>query len=132
MKPCALNLHLSGYQGCKLSSVIYNGVSYSVLQTETLALPSGGTVLTTKIRQATVRLQFVERTGTEPRVERDRDAGEALAFILHGFDKQTGASFDVGVGDIDGKLLHLSVIVYGVGTKEFPPRVVTLTFLLEE
>lgn len=113
-------------------SVNYDGRRFSVLQTETIALPARATEIYSSISGTDVIFRFNRRDGDEVNVDVQHSAGGAITFSIHGFHNPLGSSFDAMVGDIAGKQLKLAAIAHGVGEQENPPRLVTFTFLLEE
>ncbi|MBY3228559.1 DUF6864 domain-containing function [Rhizobium laguerreae] len=115
-----------------MTSILVKKKRFRVLQTETIAMPEGSTELYVEVSQLTITLRFHSREAGELKVELDAESAPRIEIDIYGFHNSLGSSFDATLGDIDGKKLTMSAMAHGVGEKSDPPRVFTLTFLLEE
>lgn len=116
-----------------MAIIVYNGLRYSVAQSETFAVPQHGSQVITYFQGIEFTFEFnpvdTPGFGVVPTVDSGR-----IRYVLTGFNNPVGSYFDVAVGDIAGKKMHLSALVHGVQgstTSGQPARLVTLTFMLE-
>ncbi|MGO7044370.1 hypothetical protein ACCT07_02870 [Rhizobium johnstonii] len=115
-----------------MTSILVENKRFHVLQTETIAMPEGATELYVDVSQLTITLRFHSREAGELKVLLNTASPPGIEVDIFGFHNALGSSFDVTLGDIAGKQLKMSAMAHGIGEKSDPPRIFTLTFLLEE
>jgi len=115
-----------------LTSILYDKKRFRVLQTETLALPEKSTEVYLDVSQLKITLRFQDRSNDDLNVVVSFDQNTGMLFEISGFHNSLGSSFDTSLGDIAGKQLKMSAMSYGIGEKAQPPRLLTLTFFVEE
>ncbi|UXS09216.1 hypothetical protein [Agrobacterium tumefaciens] len=115
-----------------MTAVLFKGLRCAIAQTETLALPEGTTEAYTSYSQVRMTMKFHPREAGDLNVKLDQTETNHMVLDIFGFNNTFGSSFDMYVGDVDGRRIWLSAISHGIGDASNPPRLITLTFLMEE